>query len=115
MKKNELIELLSQMKGNPDVVVWNGFVEDWMPLGKPEKASLVQQSKKKSLHFHNLRRINKGLEPETDASKMAPSEWTFGERKLEGVEIYDKKKNVIMLVMRKRGISTFDRMGDIEY
>ena len=32
MRKNDLIKLLSQIKGNPEINIWNGFVGDVMPI-----------------------------------------------------------------------------------
>lgn len=32
MKKDKLIELLSQIKGNPDIYLWNGFVGDYVDV-----------------------------------------------------------------------------------
>jgi hypothetical protein len=32
MKKNQLIEQLQKIKGNPDIKMWNGLVEDWMNI-----------------------------------------------------------------------------------
>ena len=29
MKKNKLIEILNSIKGNPEIVLWNGYVEDY--------------------------------------------------------------------------------------
>ena len=39
MRKNELIQLLQQIKGNPEIYIWNGLVDDYMPLKKvyPDK------------------------------------------------------------------------------
>lgn len=34
MRKNQLIELLQQLKGNPEIVVWNGLVGDIMPIAE---------------------------------------------------------------------------------
>lgn len=34
MKKNDLIKLLQEQPGNPDVVLWNGYVGDYMGISK---------------------------------------------------------------------------------
>jgi len=36
MKKSKLIEMLNSLPGDPDVLLWNGWVDDWQDL------SLVQ-------------------------------------------------------------------------
>jgi len=32
MKKNQLIEQLQKIKGNPEIKMWNGYVDDWMNI-----------------------------------------------------------------------------------
>lgn len=32
MKKNKLIELLNSIEGNPEIVLWNGYAEDYMHI-----------------------------------------------------------------------------------
>lgn len=32
MKKNDLIKLLQEQPGNPDIVLWNGYVGDYMDI-----------------------------------------------------------------------------------
>ena len=115
MRKNKLIELLSGMKGNPEIVVWNGHVEDWMSLKELKETSLVRQSKKKVLHFHNLQRLRDGLEVTEDISRIKPSDWVLDEKRFEDVEIYDQEKKVAIFIPETRHKSTFDRMGDMEY
>ena len=44
MRKNQLIELLQGIKGNPEVMVWNGLVDDYMPLGSVDTNTLYKQS-----------------------------------------------------------------------
>ena len=44
MRKNQLIELLQGIKGNPEVMVWNGLVDDYMPLGSIDTNTLYKQS-----------------------------------------------------------------------
>ena len=44
MRKNQLIELLQEIKGNPEVMVWNGLVDDYMPIGSVDTNTLYKQS-----------------------------------------------------------------------
>lgn len=44
MRKNQLIELLQGIKGNPEVMVWNGLVDDYMSLGSVDTNTLYKQS-----------------------------------------------------------------------
>lgn len=34
MKKNTLIKMLQEIEGNPEIVIWNGYVEDYMNIDK---------------------------------------------------------------------------------
>lgn len=34
MRKNQLIEILKSIKGNPEIMLWNGLVEDIQPIEK---------------------------------------------------------------------------------
>lgn len=46
MKKNKLIELLQQIEGNPEIVIWNGYVDDYMNISTDvEKITLVKETK----------------------------------------------------------------------
>ena len=45
MKKNDLIKLLNSIEGNPDIVLWNGFVRDYQDISKElVKGDLVKIS-----------------------------------------------------------------------
>lgn len=43
MTKNKLIEMLNNIKGNPEIVVWNGLVEDYMPVEGLQEGILVKE------------------------------------------------------------------------
>jgi hypothetical protein len=45
MRKNDLIKKLQTIKGNPDVMLWNGFVEDFVPIGSIGTSVIVKQTK----------------------------------------------------------------------
>ena len=44
MKKNELIAKLQAIKGNPDIVLWNGTVGDCQHIGNLVEGDLVKQT-----------------------------------------------------------------------
>lgn len=45
MKKSELIKLLETIDGNPEIVLWNGYVEDYMNISnKVTKLTLVKET-----------------------------------------------------------------------
>ena len=44
MKKNELIAKLQAIKGNPEIVLWNGTVGDYQHIGSLVEGDLVKQT-----------------------------------------------------------------------
>lgn len=44
MKKDKLIAMLQEIKGNPDILLWNGLVGDWMDIGRVVPHDLVKMS-----------------------------------------------------------------------
>lgn len=44
MRKNELIELLQNIKGNPEVKLWNPYVEDYNPILDVQTDTLYKES-----------------------------------------------------------------------
>lgn len=34
MRKNDLIKMLQEIEGNPQIVIWNGYVDDYMNIDK---------------------------------------------------------------------------------
>ena len=68
MRKNDLIKILEGIKGNPEIVLWNGFVEDVQQIGKElapvELHKLTFEGYKERI---NLERVLKNkLEPLPD-------------------------------------------------
>ncbi|AXC39087.1 UNVERIFIED_ORG: hypothetical protein [Escherichia phage CMSTMSU] len=33
-EKNDLIKMLQEIDGNPEIVIWNGYVDDYMNIEK---------------------------------------------------------------------------------
>lgn len=45
MRKNQLIKMLQEIEGNPEIVIWNGYVEDYMNIDKDTfKITLVKET-----------------------------------------------------------------------
>ncbi len=50
MKKSKLLELINSIEGDPDILLWNGYVEDWseerafLDISGLVKADLVKNS-----------------------------------------------------------------------
>lgn len=45
MRKNDLIKMLQDIEGNPEIVIWNGYVDDYMNIEKQTfKITLVKET-----------------------------------------------------------------------
>ena len=44
MKKSKLIELLNGIEGDPDVMIWNGYADDFNPIAAVEQDILYKES-----------------------------------------------------------------------
>ncbi len=126
MRKNDLIKQLQQLKGNPEVMLWNGIVGDFMPIAKIVESTLVKQTKE--YYFEICR-----LEDCRDAGN-----WTLqlsDEEKQELSKCYSsfqyednryvteediklkryKKKRIIAIDAKQTGKRYQDHRGHIDY
>lgn len=44
MKKSKLIKLLNEIEGDPDVMIWNGYADDFNPIDAVEQDILYKES-----------------------------------------------------------------------
>lgn len=129
MKKNKLIQILQNMKGNADIKVWNGYAGDWQDFDLVEQ-ELVKESEEfirwwieaewKQENKNSI--IPEDVQKELDeiiTRRVKEREWDFPNHYVseENMERwYGKNRKRIFLINAKlRGKSTFDRMGDINY
>jgi len=57
MRKNDLIKLLQETKGNPEIVLWNGIVGDYMQIdNKLVEGELSKITFEGLLHYYSLER-----------------------------------------------------------
>lgn len=127
MRKNKLIEILSELDGNPEIFLWNGFVGDYQHISKDlVESCLVKQTLHDYLNICLLRaRKSNGIEynftkeqiKELTTSYKNHIEWEENSYVTdEDVQNkFYKKKKVYYINARLRGIDTFDRAGDISY
>lgn len=124
MRKNQLIEILKNIKGNPEIMIWNGLVEDMQPIAKE-----VVECKLYKLSFEgykervNLQRVYRENLPELldDELKALYKKHKIGQ--YEAFNYYapddnDKaynKKTVFVLEPKVTGKTHFDRLGTITY
>ena len=128
MRKNKLIELLTSIKGNPDILLWNGMVGDWMDIdNKPVETSLVKSSFENHLlrcEYEDKRDRNDyefkySQEDIADIKKSYNKHYKWECNQFvtdKDISSGDyKEKKVFILNAKKRGVSTFDRFGNIDY
>jgi hypothetical protein len=111
MKKNDLIKLLESMPGNPEVMLWNGIVQDVVPIEKRiETVELTRDSKE---YFVWLMKRD-GASDDDVKKFLRKREWMLNEHMLAMADKKDKKK-VYVLQARRTGKKDWDRYGSIEY
>jgi hypothetical protein len=126
MRKNDLIKLLQEIDGNPEVSLWNGFVGDWMPISKEiEVIELVKESKEFVRTAIDHEAARDGATPMSDEEfekwfkKSSYNEWDMPNQFVKPADFerwYGKRrKKLIVLQATARGKSTFDRSGSIDY
>lgn len=127
MRKDQLIKLLQEIKGNPEVVLWNGYVGDYMHIDNLVKSDLVKIDKKYWIESVRLEEcIDRGdftyQLPEHEVKELIRRheneiQWEFNQYVTE--EDIDrnryKHKRVVFIQAKKRGVKTFDSVGIIEY
>lgn len=127
MKKNDLIGLLSAIPGNPDIKLWNGMVGDWMDIDKQlVPADLVKQTFE---HYAEMVRVERCIDLKNWDIKLSDEEiaelrqcykkfdWECNEY-VDEEDIKKKRyrrKNIFYINAKRRGQSTWDRLGDISY
>lgn len=130
MKKSELIEMLSKLDGDPELLIWNSFVGDWHD---------VQIVKGHKLVKHSLEHLFKGIKHETmyhkKSFKLSPQElkscykiakqqydeqeWEFPNSFVEEERHKDwyghHQREIVLLQGKVRGKSYNDRLGSMDY
>lgn len=127
MRKNDLIKQLQEIKGNPEVVLWNGYVGDYMHIDNIIPSDLVKITKeywiRSVLNEECIDRKDWNYQlPEQEVKELerrhrTEIQWELNEYVSEEdiVNKQYKKKSVVFIQPKKRGVSTFDRAGTIEY
>lgn len=129
MKKSKLIELLNTIEGDPEIKLWNGYVDDYMDIGELVRTDLVKMDLPyfiETIRLDDCRKV--GGEPKT--FQLSPSEdqyarkcykkhhnWEFNQYVTEDdikAKRY-KRKKVVILNAKLRGVNTFDRIGGMSY
>lgn len=132
MKKNDLIKYLQGIKGNPDIKLYNGFVGDWMDIDLIESEVVKEcdefirfyvegewkQNNKTDIIPHNVQiELDKQIEQRIKSRRT--EDWEFPNQYLSEDQYkkwYGKhRKKIILINGKKRGKSSYDRLGRVEY
>jgi hypothetical protein len=117
MRKNELIELLNSIDGNPEVFLWNSCVGDIQPLIKLNKDVLQKTKVEYFLKLLNLEEKESGKSPSTlDDAKRLLKKMHWERNKF--ISLDDKnhrKKSIVVLEPGEAGKTSWDRLGSIKY
>ena len=126
MTKNQLLDLLNAIPGDPEIVVWNGYVGDWMSLEDTlTESALVRETPefvKSSLIAEAWSHDHLPASSVTDEDVESAMEYRHWELPNPHVKPADLEKwygterqPIVILNPKPRGITTFDRIGDISY
>jgi hypothetical protein len=127
MKKHDLIDLLLKIDGNPEIVLWNGFVGDVQQIN-PEIQDdyLVKQSFEARM---NGLIVEKARDLGTWPVSLTKEEYTQAKSRhnfepyeynqwvsLDDIKRgYYKKKRVLILQAKPSGKEYHDRLGKVRY
>lgn len=128
MKKSDLIELLNSIPGNPEVKLWNGLVGDWVDIEK--KVYPLELVKQTEQHYLERVRIDECIArkdweyqlPEDRLDKLKVShkrncKWEQNDF-VTREDVAEKRysvKTVYALQAKNKGVTTWDRAGNISY
>lgn len=125
MRKNKLIELLQSIKGNPEIVIWDGRIGDYININELVETDLV----KRTLDYYIENNLNQERIERNDYSiqytddeiselkKMYKKliEWEVNLYVFQR-DIDEKrylKKRVLCVLPKKRNEWSFDRIGTV--
>jgi hypothetical protein len=126
MRKNELIAKLQGIKGNPEIVLWNGMVSDWMPIGSLSEQVLTKYSLNGMIEACRREECQDRKEPNFQFTDQEKKELEVSYRKHHNWEFNQfvdvrnlpksmTKKKVYMLDAKLRWVSVFDRVSGYSY
>lgn len=127
MRKEQLIQLLQDLPGNPEVVLWNGYVGDFMNISGVVESDLVKINKR---HFLEMCRLEKCRDHKDWNEQLTTAEtehslecykrnyeWEVNEF-ITADDIKEKRynrKRVVYINAATRGKTMHDRLGPVSY
>lgn len=127
MKKSKLIELLLKLDGDPEVLLWNGFVSDWVDIGTVIEYDLVKQTFEDYCRRVEYEEKRNRLSWEYKLSEEEVKSLKKHYRKVCKWEVnefvdeeqiqnkYYRRKRVVFINAKQKHEETWDRMGRISY
>jgi len=127
MRKNKLIEILSKIKGNPEITIWNGIVGDVMPVDGVTAMPLYKYSfegmKKGCLYEKRIDTNNKDAqltdEDMVDIERCYKKyhHWEPNQFVTEkDIKSGDWRRKIVYTIdAKKTGKKYFDRAGEVSY
>lgn len=128
MKKNDVIAMLQKIEGNPDIVLWNGYVRDYQHVDNtPVKGVLVKQTLSHYLEMCRLQACQDRNDPTYQHSdddlvylkqlykkvcKWEENQW-ITEQDIKNKRY--SKKTVFYLQAKPRNETCYDRLGTVSY
>lgn len=128
MRKNDLIKKLQEIEGNPEILLWNGYVGDWQHIdSKFVDASLVKMKEGEYIGRCRLEECFRRKDwqfqfttEEIDRLKSSYKRYIDWEDNgfvtSEDIELGRyKQKKVVFIKPKARGEKTWGRCGTVEY
>lgn len=120
MRKLDLIKKLQELKGNPEIMLWNGHVGDFVPVGDLGVSDLVKISKESWMRGvkAEAHRDGEELEPESELNRMYNKISYESNRFVSEADIKTglyKRKKIGYIDAKLTGKTTWDRLGNISY
>ena len=126
MKNNELIAKLQAIKGNPDIVLWNGTVGDYQHIGNLVEGDLVKQTLQDYLERYRMEKCREEkdwklqlTEEEISECKRYYKNFEYKQNNYVTKEDIQKgryrRKRVFFIDAKVRGEVSYGRGGDVHY
>lgn len=127
MRKNTLIEKLQALEGNPQVVLWNGFVHDYVDIGDMVTFPLYKMSLS---HYIEVCRLEHCRDISDWSHQHSEERLEYLKRKYKEVVDWEDNpyvtdedlksgkytlKTVFVIDAKTKGKKAWDRLGGISY
>ena len=127
MRKNDLINILEAIEGNPEIHLWNGYVQDYQPIGNVHAVDLYKYTKE---HYIEMCRLEKCIDKQDWNFQFTEDMVEILSKNFDRVCKWEmngyvteddikskrwKRKKVYLISPKLRGERSMDRIGVVEY